>query len=184
MAGLFVETPRTEVGDRTRFGEPSLSELPSFVAPAGADNLLNVVRNQRSTAFATPSARVPLANRNRNAQTKNEFTPLLKSAAKNRLAMRDPEAKENHGVLATPAALKPGYNFDSPGMPEASSLMDSSMSLDHTPVGLAESSSAMSTPIALPQRGEMGMGGDGGNVLTLREQEAVSNSIKSSTDTS
>jgi hypothetical protein len=174
MAHHFVATPRTDAGDQTRIDGPSLSELPSFHAPPGADNLLNAVRNSRSTAFATPSARVPLAGRSRNAQTRNEFTPLLKSAAKNRLMKRDYEGKENHGGLVTPVALKPGYNFSSPNIPDASSMMDTSMSEDHTPLGLVDSSSAMSTPVALPKRGEMGMGGDGGNVLTLREQEAVS----------
>jgi hypothetical protein len=170
MAHHFIDTPRTEAGDYTRIGEPSLSEMASFVAPPGADNLLNAVRKPKSTVFSTPSARVPLANRSRNAQAKNEFTPLLKSAAKNRLIMRD---QENRGGLTTPAALKPGYNFSSPAIPEASSMMDTSMSEDHTPVAPVDSSSAMSTPVALPRRGEMGMGGDGGNVLTLREQEAV-----------
>jgi hypothetical protein len=170
MAHHFVETPRTEAGDQTRFTIPDFSEMPSFAAPAGKDDLLNAVRNQKSNAFATPSARAPLAGRNRNAQAKNEFTPLLKSAARNRMVMRDGESKENHG-LATPAALKAGYRFSSPMVPEASSLVDSSMISEHTPMVPTDSSSMTSTPMALPNnRGEMG----DGNVLTLREQEAVS----------
>lgn len=85
------------------------------------------------------------------------------------MVMRDRESKENHG-LTTPAVLKPGYRFSSPMVPEQSSLVDSSMVSEHTPVALVESSSEVSTPMALPHRGEMG----DGNVLTLREQEAVS----------
>jgi hypothetical protein len=175
MAHHFIESPdRTEVGDRTRFTTLEFSEMPSFQAPAGNDDLLKAVRNQKPIAFATPSARAPLAGRNRNAQAKNEFTPLLKSAARNRMVMRDGESKENHGI-ATPAALKPGYRFSSPMVPEASSLVDSSMVSEHTPMVPTDSSSMASTPMALPHRGDMG--GDG-NVLTLREQEAVSCSTR------
>lgn len=155
------------MGDRTRLTALDLSEMPSFTAPAGKDDLLKAVRNQQATGFATP--RAPLAGRNRNAQTKNEFTPLLKSAARNRAVMRDAESKENHG-LTTPAALKAGYRFSSPMVPEAS-VVDSSMLSEHTPLVPTDSSSMDNTPIALPNnRGEMG----DGNVLTLREQEAVS----------
>ena len=83
------------------------------------------------------------------------------------------------GGLKTPAALKPGYKFDnSPALPEASSLyegVDSSEVTGHgTPVASVASSSAVSTPLAiLPKRGADGPL-DGGNMLTLREQEAVS----------
>lgn len=174
MAHHYINTPQTEAGDRTRFtlvDADFSTEFPSFQAPAGGDDLLGAVRNNKNTTFATP--RAPLAQLGRNARAKNEFTPLLKSATTNRLLQRDMEAKENHGVPATPAALKPGYRFSSPAIPEASSLMDTSMSSEHTPFAPEDSSSAMSTPMALPKRGELGMGADGGNVLTLREQEAV-----------
>lgn len=168
MAHHYIDSPdKTEVGDRTRMTTLEFSEMPSFSAPAGKDDLLKAVRNQKSTAFATP--RAPLAGRNRNAQAKPEFTPLLKSATRNRHVMRDGESKENHG-LATPAALKSGYKFSSPMVPEPSSLVDSSMVSEHTPMVPTDSSSMASTPMALPNnRGEMG----DGNVLTLREQEAV-----------
>ncbi|KAF2433794.1 hypothetical protein EJ08DRAFT_647087 [Tothia fuscella] len=169
MAHLFVGTPQTEVSDRTRmtFIDNDLSsELPSFMPPSGADDLLGAVRSKKGTVLSTP--RQPLAQLGRNKSSKNEFTPLLKSAMKNR--MRNGEAKENYGVPATPALLKPGYHFSSPNVPEAS-IMDTSMSLEHTPYAPVDSSSAMSTPMALP-KGQLGVGGDGGNVLTLREQEA------------
>ena len=170
MAHHYIETPRTEIGDRTRYTNPDFSELPSFQAPAGGDDLFKAIRGQKAFAsINTPTARAPLAQR-RNAQTKQEFTPLLHSAAKNRFRMRSQEDKENG--LRTPAALKPGYQFSSPNIPDASQLSESGVDSSETPMVPVDSSSAMSTPIAtLPQRGEMGL--DGGNVLTLKEQEAV-----------
>lgn len=170
MAHNYLDTPRTELIDRTRYSNPDFSELPSFQAPAGGDDLLKAVRNVRkNAALATPAARQPLANR-KNIPARQEFTPLLHSAAKNRIRIRSREDKENG--LMTPAALKPGYRFSSPAIPEASDIMDSSMiDSSRTPLALGDSSSAMSTPMAaLPQKGELGMDG---NVLTLKEQEAV-----------
>jgi hypothetical protein len=179
MAHHYIETPRTEAVDRTRYTIPdvSFSEMPSFNAPPGADDLLKAMRggnSARPTTFATPSARVPLANRRNPPAAKPEFTPLLHSATRNRMT-QGMGAKENAGKLNTPAGLKAGYIPSSPHLPEASMLDSQLTTEDHTPMPMAESSSAMSTPIpVLPRRGELGMGGDGGNVLTLREQEAVS----------
>jgi hypothetical protein len=87
---------------------------------------------------------------------------------------RDRDTKENG--LATPAALKPDFRLSSPMLPEHSILGESeSVSVDQTPIPLPESSSSMSTPLpALPRRGEMGLGANNGNLLTLKEQEAVS----------
>ena len=83
--------------------------------------------------------------------------------------------------LTTPAALKPGFNMSNTPLPEASSydLQSSSFadSVDgRTPVP-DPSSSAMSTPMALPRRAEGEMDTGNGNVLTLREQEAVSPNV-------
>ena len=167
MAHPFVETPRSEAVDRTRMLPDMESMLESFVAPANSDNLLNAVRGgQGRNTFATP--RLPLANR-KNAQTRQEFTPLLKSAAKNRFAMRGGLLDQEN--LATPAALKPGFQLSSPGVPDASSMDNSSMisDSDRTPMPEVNSSSfENSTPMAMP-KGQL----DSGNVLTLREQEAV-----------
>lgn len=167
MAHHFVNTPQTEAVDRTRFTTLDFSEMASFHAPAGKDDLTKAVRN-RNNAFATPSARAPLAHRSKNGQMKNEFTPLLKSATKNAMFGKDKGSKENNG-LATPAALKPGFMLSSPHVPDASTMGDSSIVSDHTPVADVNSSSFdNSTPMQLP-KGQL----DGGNVLTLREQEAV-----------
>lgn len=170
----FVESPdRSEAMDKTRFTNVDFSEMPSFQAPAGKDNLLNAVRkggNNHMNAFTTP--RPALASRSRNPQARPEFTPLLKSATKNAMrgAGRDGQEKENG--LATPAALRPGFALQSPGVGDATALGDSSVISDgdRTPVpqDVHSSSFENSTPMALPQ-GQLG----DGNVLTLREQEAV-----------
>jgi len=117
----------------------------------------------------------------RNPNAKNEFTPLLKSATRNRAQLQYTNGANGNtpglfdGRLRTPAALKPGYKWDSPGLPEQSEMVNSSSMIDgdnseNAPTLPGQSSSAMSTPLALPRKdGAL----DGGNVLTLREQEAV-----------
>ena len=96
---------------------------------------------------------------------------MLHSAAKNRFRMRNQEDKEN--ALQTPAALKPGFFLSSPNIPDATMLSNSSMiDASETPMVPLDSSTAMSTPMAtLAKHGEMAL--DGGNILTLKEQEAV-----------
>jgi hypothetical protein len=174
MAYFANDTPRTVPRDRTLAEIDDFSEMNSFAPPPGADNLLNIMANRgrKPNTLSTPSARNPLAQL-RNPNAKPEFTPLLKSALKNGNRNRNLLTKDN--PIRTPAALKPGYYFSSPHLPEASILGESEITTDDTPIPVPESSSVMSTPIPrLPRRGEMGMNGDGGNVLTLREQEAVS----------
>lgn len=162
------ETPRTEVGDATRY-EVDFSMEQSFQAPAGRDSLFK----QMAQAGARTPRNALATIRNPNARA--EFTPVLKSAIANR-------TKQVHGLLngkmTTPAALKPGFNMSNTPLPEASSIdMQSSSfaeSIDgRTPVP-DPSSSAMSTPMALPRRAEGELDNGNGNVLTLREQEAVS----------
>lgn len=177
MAHFVVETPRTEAGDMTRFDTTQAhidfsAEEPSFQAPEGRDGLFKQMNGARP--MSTP--RNPLAVlRNHNA--KSEFTPMMKSATANR-------TRQVHGLLkggiATPAAMKSGFDLGGTPLPEASTFdaMNSSSISDsaidgRTPVPDIGNSSAMSTPMALPKRGDVGLEGNG-NVLTLREQEAVS----------
>lgn len=179
MPGPFIDTPRTERGDQTHaILDQDFSEMPSFIPPSGADDLMKAVRNKtgRQNYLTTPSARNHLAQL-RNPNTKPEFTPLLQSAVRNQQVRRG-EYKQNG--IATPAAMKPGFQLSSPALPEVSEIGDDNPSTEETPIPIPESSSAiMSTPIpTLPQRGELGLNGDGGNVLTLKEQEAVSMSLK------
>ena len=192
MVVPYLDTPRTEV-DQASITQADIdfSIEPTFHSPSkgGSHDLLDQIRGNRPQPLRTPSARHALAAL-RQPAAKNEFTPLLKSAARNRArqhigvqengyATNQPKFNAN-GKLMTPAALKPGYKFDnSPALPEASvydAMNSSSMGdsgVDATPVPPVVSSSTMSTPLALPRRdGEGAL--DGGNMLTLREQEAVS----------
>lgn len=189
MAAPYIETPRTELGDQTRLGETHLdfSMEPSFVSPSKSKHdLISQMRGgssgRNSGVVSTPFSRHPLASRNANA-AKNEFTPLLKSAARNRViasAAREGFGLVDNGRIRTPAVLKPGYKFqDSPALPEASTIYDAHTASDSEITGagtpgppVASSSMDLSTPMALAKRGEGGL--DGGNMLTLREQEAVS----------
>ena len=87
------------------------------------------------------------------------------------------KSRDDDGALQTPAALKPGYNFDTPKLPEPSIIYDnSSASLldgETTPVAPAVSSSMMSTPLPELQSQTGAALDGGGNILTLRDQEAV-----------
>lgn len=162
------DTPRTEVGDMTRFtvNEPSFSMEETFHAPTDRDNLFKQMGGAR-----TP--RQPLAAR-RQQTAKNEFTPMLKSATANR-------TRQVNGLLdgkiTTPAAMKPGFQVSNTPLPEASMYDIQSSSFADSVDGRTQlpdpSSSAMSTPTALPRRAEGEMDNGNGNVLTLREQEAV-----------
>lgn len=198
MAYNFVDTPRTEAGDRTHLTAANLSfsEIQSYPSPSkdGSNDLVSRMRSRNNgQALRTPRARNALSGLS-NTRTRNEFTPLLKSAAANRMKSF-PEDTENTvddlvssvmaagpgGVPRTPAYLKPGYKeAQTPGLPIDSSVLNgedtrSSGGAGATPVPPnVASSSLMSTPMPiLPPRGEEGRG-DQGNVLTLREQEAVS----------
>lgn len=202
MAHNYVETPRTEAGERTYLStrDLSLSEIQPYPSPSKdpKNDLVQQIKARNGGAIRTPRARDALSSM-RNPGARNEFTPLLKSAAQNRFFHSSREARSYHeekentsddlvnsmlggpqGVPRTPAYLKPGYvEAQTPGLPMNSSMLDGehtgSSAGAGTPVALnVASSSLMSTPMpVLPPRGEEGRG-DPGNVLTLREQEAVS----------
>lgn len=164
----FIDTPRTERGDATRLSQTGIdfTELESFQAPAGRDHLF-----KPSNGARTP--RNPLAAL-RNPAGKVEFTPLMKSATTNRTRQVNGLLK---GGIATPAALKKGFELGGTPLPEASTFNALSSSFsesgigNQTPVPQADSSD-VSTPMALRQRPEGEF--DDGKGLTLREQEAVS----------
>lgn len=167
----FIDSPNTDRGDTTRLSQTGVSFSavePSFSAPAGRDNLFKQMNGAR-TPVRNPLATV------RNPAAKNEFTPMLKSATANRTRQVNGMFK---GGIATPAAMKPGFELGGTPLPEASTLdvqsssfsesgMDARTPVPHT------SSSAMSTPMALPRKAEGELDNGNGNILTLREQEAV-----------
>ena len=107
-----------------------------------------------------------------------EFTPLLKSVTKRNASNAAPKVgKENRAFRPeTPQFLKKGQKMtESPALPrpELSVLSQSGSFLplsEQTP--LPPSSSAASTPLAFPGRGE-GVIENGRNMMNLREQERV-----------
>lgn len=167
----FLDTPRTERGDATRLSPTGVdfTELESFQAPAGRDNLFGQTNGTR-----TP-ARNPLAAL-RNPGAKVEFTPLMKSATANRTRQVNGLLK---GGIATPAALKKGFELGGTPLPEPSTMNVMSSSFvsesgmgSQTPVPQQADSSDISTPMGMHRRPEGEF--DDGKGLTLREQEAVS----------
>jgi hypothetical protein len=158
MAHVFPSSPGTDRHDTTHFQQPDMSIEGSFQAPAGRDNLFSKPRTPRNPLAAL-----------RNPNAKTEFTPLMKSAATNRM-------RQVNG-LTTPIGLKPGFKVGGTPLPEASTMdLHSSSFSESTSMAVpqAADSSEMSTPMALPRRAEGELENGNGNVITLREQEAVS----------
>ena len=188
MAG-YIATPQT-TGDATQFtgGIERLSPEKSFFAPAHKQDLIAQMRNARHDGN---SLRTPRAGSRQPLQLlpngpKAEFTPLLKSAAKNNMAKRM-SARRTNGV-ETPAHLKSGYvGGGTPALPrldEDSQLNEgnlSSSALNNSSFAAHPhdiSSSAKSTPLAqLPSRNNGGVVNDG-NMMTLREQENIIDKIE------
>ena len=167
----FLDTPRTERGDQTRMSQTGIdfTELESFQAPAGRDNLFKAANGTR-----TP-VRAPLATLH-NPTARPEFTPMMKSATTNRTRQVNGLLK---GGISTPAALKKGFELSATPLPEASTMNVMSSSFvsesgigSQTPVPQQADYSDISTPMALRRRPEGEF--DDGKGLTLREQEAVS----------
>lgn len=182
----YIETPRTDAGNATYMSNAhnleDFSVENSFLSPSKTkDDLISQIRNGRGISLKTPRSRVPLTDRQNlsKAPLRGEFTPLLKSAARNNMLR---QGKPN-GAPKTPAFLKAGFqDGNSPALPppEISGLYgdDTGSSVgadaDSTPVPQIASSSAQSTPLAvLPKRDAGGVLTDQGNMMTLREQEHV-----------
>lgn len=179
----YIETPRTDAGNATFMtnghNPEDFSVENSFIAPTKNDDLLQQMRNGRGVSLKTPRTRNPLAARRNlpNVPRPGEFTPLLKSVAKNNFNRR-----KSTGVPETPAFLKNSYKGgDTPALPgtdsskvygdETGSLVNGDA--EGTPIPQVASSSAQSTPLALPQRDAGGVLTTEGSAMTLREQENV-----------
>lgn len=182
----YVETPRTDAGNATYMSNAhnleDFSVENSFLSPSKTrDDLVSQLRNGRGISLKTPRSRVPFADRQNISKgpLRGEFTPLLKSAARNNMLKKG----KLSGAPQTPAFLKAGYQeSNSPVLPqpEISRLYEDDTrssidgSADGTPVPQIASSSAQSTPLAvLPKRDAGGVLTDQGNMMTLREQENV-----------
>lgn len=180
MAFRALETPRTDFGASVTQHPGDLDDFTtrnSIPSPSKDGNdLLHQIRGMRPPA-ATPRNRPALADR-RNAPNHNEFTPLLKSATRNRRIMTDRSSGSNqeNNKPATPAGFRESYRSDAGELPVNSSMLmeeetrSSAGDLHAAQYLPPSSSSVMSTPLP----GMRGVNGaDGGNLATLREQEAV-----------
>lgn len=181
MVFTIIDTPRTEVGDQTcmsGFNDLDLSTQQSIPSPSKDGNdLLRQIRGMRPSVARTPLPRVPFGDR-RNLPSKAEFTPLLKSAARNNRRLNG-DSKDNAHPIRTPAVLRGTLAADSPALPFNSSVMidEHTGSDQHDVDGPSivppmTSSSLLSTPIAPARRGDGPLDARG-NLATLREQEAV-----------
>ncbi|KAK3064214.1 hypothetical protein LTR53_018574, partial [Teratosphaeriaceae sp. CCFEE 6253] len=149
------------------------------------------MRGASQPAVKTPRARNALVDRRNPAGvTKQEFTPLLKSAQRKQMlrrSMLDESEKENMDAIGTPAGFRSSYAEQATQLPINSSMLDpdntQTSSADgkgeSTPVApIASSSMLDSTPIPhLPQRGAEAVL-NAGNGLTLRDQEAKLDQIQ------
>jgi len=170
MAHHYLSSPATGADTMMNTTQAlDFSIEQTFQAPEGRDALFKQMGGARPQQASTP--RNPLA-KIRNPNARAEFTPMLKSATANRT--RQVNGLLN-GKLTTPAGLKNDFQVSQSPLPEASTYDMSSSSIDgRTPLPELHSSSTMSTPMAIPRRAEGEMDNGNGNVLTLREQEAVS----------
>lgn len=183
----YAESPFTEAGNATYMTNAhdleNFSVENSFLSPSKTrDDLVSKFRNGRDVNLKTPHSRVPFTDRQNipKPPPRGEFTPLLKSAARNSILR-----KENlRNGVPTPAFLKPGYQeTKSPALPtvDVSQLYgdETGSSLgtgwnERTPVPQTNNTSSESTPLAvLPKRVGDGVFPDQGNMMTLREQENV-----------
>jgi chromosome segregation ATPase len=193
--GAYIGTPATNAGDGTyltngvdRLGE--LSPEKSVFAQSQNVDLITQMKNARGNgrALRTPRAgdRDPLRLLP-NPGAKSEFTPLMKSAAKNNMARR--LSGKKFGAPETPAYLREGFSING-GTPALPKMADNSQlhsehtgssagyNNDNTPLPHNVSSSANSTPLAqLPGRDAGGVVNDG-NMMTLREQENIIDKIE------
>lgn len=205
MALPYIDTPRTEIDANATYltngfrsaARNNLSALDSvensFQSPSKDHDLLKGFETERSRRRSGFSLKTPRAGSGRNPTRnvfhnrrnlptvpppKGEFTPMLNSVTRNKMARHDYSTRRRSGP-ETPAALRNGYqsNRNTPGLPnmDVSGYGDDSTNLDGdpTPVPRIASSSTQSTPLpSLPGRNG-NVVGDGHNMMTLREQEKV-----------
>ncbi|QIX00600.1 hypothetical protein AMS68_006117 [Peltaster fructicola] len=193
MPANYLDTPATERGDVSLAQVPALdfSIVQPFASPTKnpAEDLRNKMRGLRGRAMQQPPMRTPrirnalLSKPNPAGPSKQEFTPLLRSARRKELLRQSiMEEKENSDVPPTPAGFRSSYGGDGTQLPLNSSMLDdegtrSSMG-GPAPVAHAISSSMLSaTPVpSLPKDGQGGV--LEGNVLSLRDQEAKLDQIQ------
>lgn len=199
MAFPYIETPRTDIDGNATYmtngfrsvGRTHLSALDSvensFHTPSKDNDVINGFgdgrkRDSGSNKLSTPRAgttskpaRTALRHLPAAAPAKGEFTPLMRSAAKNNFLKN---ASAGGDVPNTPAYRRESTRgaAHTPGLPpiDMSDIYEEDATVDQaTPVPQAASSSVQSTPhVGLLGRDGAGILGDGQN-MTLKEQERV-----------
>lgn len=180
MAGIIIGTPSAT---QQSFASDDFDELDklgveaSFVAPKDNDYLFQGGRKILRTPRAGTQPLGQLVNGNRGRAAKPEFTPLMKSVAKNNISKKLSASARRHGV-PTPGAT--------PGLPlprmddtnlESQHTSSSIGRNDYTPMPQNLSSSVAGTPLAqLPARD--GAVVSDGNMMTLKEQENIIDKIE------
>jgi chromosome segregation ATPase len=204
----YIDTPRTEIdgnatyltnGLRSAY-RGNLSALDSvensFQTPSKDEDIIKTLEARRrasNVANQTPrapttgarSSRISLNERRAlpaNAPLKGEFTPMMRSVARNNYLRNISAARASTG-LKTPAHLKDGYrsNGNTPGLPPIDITniyedgVNSSMAMDDvTPLPQVVSSSARSTPLpSMSRKGGLEVLESDQNMLSLKEQENV-----------
>ncbi|KAB8260159.1 hypothetical protein BDV32DRAFT_149642 [Aspergillus pseudonomiae] len=202
MVVPYIDTPRTEVDGNATYltngfrsvGRHNLSALDSvensFQTPSKDEDLLKGLgddRRRSSGGFKLSTPRAGTGSKStRNALNgqhhlptaappKGEFTPLMRSAAKNNF-LRNMSTARGNGHK-TPGYMKEGRsNIHTPGLPSYDMTgIDEEDETDDQPTPLPQvaSSSVQSTPLpGLSGRGGNGLLNDGQN-MTLREQEKI-----------
>ena len=176
-----IETPRTDFAASVtqlpdRLADITQSSIPS---PSKEKNdLVRQIRGMRATEQRTPRSRPPFADR-RNLQqpAKPEFTPLLKSATRNRTQLNGQENRKPFGKPVTPAGFRRSFHSELPELPENSSVLypDDTASdggRQGTPQLPQSSSSVIETPVPALNKYRNGTMGEA-QYGSLREQEAV-----------
>ncbi|KAF7505510.1 hypothetical protein GJ744_000672 [Endocarpon pusillum] len=195
----YIETPQTAADNSYLTngldGLDDLSPEKSFASPSKGRDLIQGIRNGRGLSLKTPraGARDPLRLLPNGAGKKSEFTPLMMSVTKKNHMRRASGRKTG---AQTPSFMMDNSinNGPTPGLPrmgdesciyEERTSSSAGDAANETPLPQAvASSSAQSTPLAqLPGRnGGGGVVGDG-NMMTLREQENVSQGAQETSST-
>ncbi|KAL9057860.1 MAG: hypothetical protein Q9162_002090 [Coniocarpon cinnabarinum] len=175
-----IDTPRTDFAASVTNHAHQLADFTQSSIPSPSkdrNDLVKGLRGRRAFEPRSPQSRPPFGELRNFPNGKPEFTPLLKSATRNRSVFA---GKENLGINghkpATPAGFRESYRSDLPDLPEHSSVLyeddtGSEQERGATPRVPQSSSSVLATPIpALERNGRGGLGeAQYGN---LREQEA------------
>ena len=171
----YLDTPRTDAGNHTYLSDAHNFPIDnSFVSPLKRkDDLILQMRNHHGLSLRTPRARQPLTDSRNIPQAQAEFTPLLKSAVRANRLRKDKVINQTpsfaHSDTESPLSrMINSSKYDSDYQNSFAREASDSASVPQIP-----SSSAQSTPLAMPSKDSNGVLLEQGNKFTLKEQENV-----------